>query len=78
VATSLEFDLSTCAEGRTLPTIRGFRSGLMDEQLLETRFEQPIGCGMRRCEFDHYPSPRAPRRLVIERCFLHHGQAAFG
>ncbi len=65
VAASLELDLAAYADGRTLQPIRGFRTGLMDGQLLETRFEQPVSYGIRRCEFDHYLLARSGARLHL-------------
>lgn len=65
VAAALELDLSEYATGRTLQPIRGFRTGLIGERLLETRFPQTVSYGIRRCEFDDYLARRSGARLKL-------------
>lgn len=54
VLESLEFDAEDYRRGRVFQPITGFRVGTMNGPMVESRYEQPVSFGIRRCEFDTY------------------------
>jgi flavin-dependent dehydrogenase len=55
VVRHLELDLDAYrATGLTLQAFRGFRTGVVDGRMIDTRYDAPISYGIRRCEFDNY------------------------
>jgi geranylgeranyl reductase family protein len=65
VVASLELDLGDYVHGdRVLQPIRGFRIGTIGGAEAETRFDEPVSYGIRRCEFDDYLLRRSEARLA--------------
>jgi len=65
VVASLELDLGDYVHGdRVLQPIRGFRIGTIGGAEAETRYDEPVSYGIRRCEFDDYLLRRSQARLV--------------
>jgi len=56
VLSALAFDTDDYRRGRTFQPITAFRTGRIDPtgRDVETRYEQAVSFGIRRCEFDHY------------------------
>jgi geranylgeranyl reductase family protein len=64
VIQALGIDLDEYAEGRTLQPITGFRTSVMGEGEVVTRYPRPVSYGIRRCEFDEYLLRRSGARLL--------------
>lgn len=62
---ALQVDLADYAGGRTLQTIRSFRTGLLGGRPIDTRFDRTVSYGIRRCELDDYLLRRAGARLIL-------------
>src|SRR5688572_23351808 len=55
VLTSLQIDQKDyAAGGRVLQPIAAFRTSVIDGPELETRYDEAVSFGIRRCEFDQY------------------------
>ena len=66
VVADLELDLNDYHNGRTLQTIRAMRTGVIGRRdTLDTRYDDPISYGIRRCEFDDYLLRRSGARLRL-------------
>jgi geranylgeranyl reductase family protein len=65
VIESLELDCADYAQGRVMQPIRGFRTGIIGEAPVETRYAETASYGIRRREFDHYLLQRAHARLRL-------------
>jgi len=65
VVESLELDLDDYARGRVLQPIRGFRIGTIGGAEAQTRYDEAVSFGIRRCEFDHYLLRRSAARLQL-------------
>ena len=65
VVESLELDLDAYAKGRVLQPIRGFRIGTIGGPEAQTRYDEAVSFGIRRCEFDHYLLRRSAARLAL-------------
>jgi geranylgeranyl reductase family protein len=63
VVQALEIDLEQYARGRTLQPITGFRTSVMGEGEVLTRYPRMVSYGIRRCEFDEYLLRRCGARL---------------
>jgi geranylgeranyl reductase family protein len=64
VVESLELDLADYARDRVLQPIRGFRIGTIGGAAAETRYDEAVSFGIRRCEFDDYLLRRSKARLA--------------
>jgi flavin-dependent dehydrogenase len=60
---ALELDLADYAATRTLQPVRGLRASLIGEPQVETRFDEVVSYGVRRCEFDYYLLVRSRARV---------------
>jgi len=66
VIDDLQIDLCDYSRDRTLQPITGFRTGLIDHQdAIDTRYDEPVSFGIRRCEFDEYLLRRSRARLHL-------------
>ncbi|MDQ7011324.1 MAG: FAD-dependent oxidoreductase, partial [Mariprofundaceae bacterium] len=65
VLRSLHMDAEEYAKGRVLQPISAFRTGVIGGTALETRYEEPVSYGIRRCEFDHYLLDRSGAQLYL-------------
>ncbi len=65
VVESLELDCADYAQGRVMQPIHGFRTGLVGEAPVETRYRETASFGIRRREFDHYLLQRSHARLRL-------------
>ncbi len=65
VIEALELDCADYAQGRVMQPIRGFRTGLIGETPVETRYPHAASFGILRREFDHYLLQRAQARLRL-------------
>lgn len=65
VVESLELDLDDYAKGRVMQPIRGFRVGTIGGAEAQTRYDEAVSFGIRRCEFDHYLLRRSAARLAL-------------
>lgn len=63
VLETLGLDVQEYAEGRTLQTFTGFRTGRIGGRSVLTRYDRPVSFGIRRCEFDHYLLERSGARV---------------
>ncbi len=54
VLDELELDAAEYARQNTLQPICGFRTGLIGDSPIETRYDTPVSYGIRRSEFDRY------------------------
>jgi geranylgeranyl reductase family protein len=54
VVEALSLDVVEYRRGRVFQTITGFRTGLMGQPLVDTRYGRPVSFGILRREFDHY------------------------
>jgi flavin-dependent dehydrogenase len=61
----LELDVEAYRQQQVLQPISGFRTGLIDGNILETRHDHAISYGIRRCEFDTYLLRRSGARLRL-------------
>ena len=52
------------ATGLTLQEIRGFRTGVLGKNLIETRYRAVVSYAVRRCEFDDFLLRRASVRVM--------------
>ena len=59
----LQFDCAEYAQGRVMQPIRGFRIGTIGGAEAETRYDEAVSFGIRRCEFDHYLLQRSRARV---------------
>jgi flavin-dependent dehydrogenase len=59
----LALDVEQYRQHRVLQPITAFRTGLQGSSEVETRYEEPVSYGIRRCEFDHYLLQRSGARL---------------
>jgi len=65
VVDELQLDLDRYrADGRTLQPITGFRTGIIGAKVVNTTYDEPVSCGIRRHEFDAYLLARAGVRLA--------------
>lgn len=53
------------ATGRVIQSITGFRTGILGEKEVETRYRRVVSYGIRRREFDHYLLERSGARLML-------------
>jgi geranylgeranyl reductase family protein len=60
---ALEVDLRDYGAGRTLQPITGFRTSVMGEREVTTRYPGTVSYGIRRCELDTYLLHRSGARL---------------
>jgi geranylgeranyl reductase family protein len=65
VLESLEIDRADYARGRVLQPVRGFRTGMIGGPEVETRYDEPVSYGIRRCEFDHHLLQRSGARFWL-------------
>lgn len=65
VMTLLDVDLGDYGQGRTLQRIRAFRSGMLDDDTVDTHYDETVSYGIRRCEFDDYLLRRSGARLRL-------------
>jgi len=65
VMTLLDVDLTDYAQSRTLQPIRAFRSGMLDDAMVDTDYDETVSYGIRRCEFDDYLLRRSAARLRL-------------
>ena len=66
VLEDIDLDVEDYRKGRTFQPIVGFKTGVIGfDADLETRYEQPVSFGIRRCEFDHYLLERSGCRLKL-------------
>lgn len=65
VLTALDFNADEYRRDHVFQPITGFRTGLIGGDEVETRYDEPVSYGIRRCEFDHYLLQRSgvPTRL---------------
>jgi menaquinone-9 beta-reductase len=78
VVQELEIDLSEYRRGRILQPFHGFRISRMDGREVETRYQDVISYGIRRCEFDDFllkrcgaPIQQGTPLTTLERCNGH-------
>jgi flavin-dependent dehydrogenase len=62
---TLQIDPDEYEKGRVLQPFAGFRTGLMDGPVVETRYGGPVSYGIRRYEFDHFLLQRSGARLRL-------------
>ena len=65
VIDALELDCADYAQGRVMQPIRGFRTGIIGDMSVDTRYPHPASFGIRRREFDDYLLQRAQARLRL-------------
>jgi len=65
VVQTLALDLDDYRSRRTLQPIQAFRTGLIGESPVGTRYGRPVSYGIRRSEFDHYLLERSGARLRL-------------
>jgi geranylgeranyl reductase family protein len=65
VLRTLEIDPRAYARQHTLQPIRAFRTGLIDDRQLASKYPDTVSYGIRRREFDDYLLRRADARLVL-------------
>jgi flavin-dependent dehydrogenase len=65
VLESLQLDRADYAQGRVMQPIHGFRTGIIGEAEVETRYREAASFGIRRCEFDHYLLQRSRAQLRL-------------
>lgn len=61
----LDVDLGDYARNRTLQSIRAFRSGMLDDAIVDTNYDDIVSYGIRRYEFDDYLLRRSGARLRL-------------
>ena len=69
VVEELQIDLNDYRRERTLQPITGFRTGLLRQPQVHTRYGHVVSYGIRRCEFDHYLLQRSGARLQLGQPF---------
>lgn len=57
------------ASGRVIQAITGFRTSMLGQEQVETRYGREVSYGIRRCEFDHYLLQRSGARLFLGEAF---------
>jgi geranylgeranyl reductase family protein len=65
VVQSLTLDVEEYRSGRVWQPIHGFRCGLIDGGCVDTRYDQAVSYGIRRCEFDWYLLRRSGVRAAL-------------
>ena len=65
VLDTLQIAPADYASGRVLQPITGFRTGMIAGAEVETRYQDNVSYGIRRCEFDHYLLQRSGARLRL-------------
>ena len=65
VIDALELDCADYAQDRVMQPIRGFRTGIIGDMSVDTRYPHPASFGIRRREFDDYLLQRAQARLRL-------------
>ena len=65
VVQALQLDTEAYAAGRMLQPITAFRTGLIRGRCPETRYQDTVSFGIRRCEFDHYLLERSGARMRL-------------
>ena len=65
VVALLELDTQAYGRDHVLQPIQGFRTGLINGSAMETRYDEVVSYGIRRCEFDHYLLKRAGARMAL-------------
>lgn len=65
VVQALQLDTEAYAAERVLQPISAFRTGLIHGGELETRYQNTVSFGIRRCEFDHYLLQRSGARTRL-------------
>lgn len=65
VIDALELDCIDYAQGRVMQPIHGFRTGIIGEAPVETRYPEAASFGIRRREFDDYLLRRSRARLRL-------------
>jgi geranylgeranyl reductase family protein len=64
VIEALVLDVEEYRRGRVFQTITGFRTGVMGQSLVDTRYNRPVSFGILRREFDHYLLRRSGARVL--------------
>ena len=65
VLETLAIDRDDYRQGCVLQDIRGFRTGIMHDAGMVTRYDRCVSYGIRRCEFDNYLLQRSATRQVL-------------
>jgi geranylgeranyl reductase family protein len=65
VVSELNLDLVEYANGRTLQPITAFRTSMLGQPDVDTRYGRTVSYGIRRCEFDDYLLRRSRARLLL-------------
>ena len=65
VVQALQLDTEVYAKDRVLQPIRAFRTGLIHGGAVETRYQDAVSFGIRRCEFDDFLLRRSGARLRL-------------
>ncbi len=65
VVEALALDTEAYAQSRVLQPIRAFRTSCLGGAEVETRYDEVVSYGIRRCEFDHYLLERSGARLEL-------------
>jgi geranylgeranyl reductase family protein len=65
VIESLQLDCADYAQGRVMQPVHGFRTGIVGEVEVETRYREAASFGIRRREFDHYLLQRSRAQLRL-------------
>ena len=65
VIKSLRLDVTDYAQDCVIQPVYGFRTGIIGEEGVETRYREPASFGIRRCEFDNYLLRRSGARLRL-------------
>jgi geranylgeranyl reductase family protein len=63
VVEALALDVDEYRRGRVFQAITGFRTGVMGQSLVDSRYDRPVSYGILRREFDHYLLVRSGARL---------------
>lgn len=64
VVEALSLEVEEYGRGRVFQAIAGFRTGVMGEPLVDTRYDRPVSFGILRREFDHYLLVRSGARVL--------------
>lgn len=64
VVEQLSLDVDEYRRGRVFQAITGFRTGVMGQPLVDTRYDRPVSFGILRREFDHYLLVRSGARVL--------------
>ena len=65
VIESLELDRADYVQGRVMQPVHGFRTGIIGEVQVDTRYPEAASFGIRRREFDHYLLQRSHAQLRL-------------